>query len=170
MKQLILKLLILSVAWIACVNYSYANTIHMECAEVTIHYKMGDVQLTPISKHFAGIAGAKWTGEDILWGALDDLGLDEFAKLSLFLNGGKIAPASQFSLNQLKHSNILVRYYPAENTPDKTQQRRIDWLADQINESVGYKAEVKTFVENNYVDESGNLRSVRDLCALWDKR
>jgi hypothetical protein len=161
MKQLMLKFLILSVAWMG-----YVEANDLQYADVTIHYRIGNFHLTPISKHCACKAGVKWTAQDILLGAIDDLGFDEFAELSLCINGKQITPNSQFTLAQLKHSNIVVSYNPVENRPEKINQRRMAWLADQIvgeGKHLVWNRAISHFVENNYMDESGKLTSLKAL-------
>lgn len=167
MKQLMVKYLILSVAWMG-----YVEASNLQDADVTIHYRIDKVHLTPRSKHYVGVVGVTLTGQEILLGAIDDLGFDEFAKLSLCLKGKKMARNSQITLAQLKHSNLVVSYNSAENTPEKIKQRRMAWLADQIvgeGKHLVWNRAISHFAENNYMDESGKLRSLRALRELWDK-
>lgn len=118
--------------------------------------------------------GKTRTVEEILDIVIDKFDLNDFVRLHLWAGTEKVDDDHTFTMEELcRIGRLAIDYRINENTLDRIKARRINWIIDQIagphTDAWGNRAQwerIRAIVEKNLVDESGGLRSLRELRDL----
>lgn len=109
---------------------------------------------------------------------IDRLGLNEFVTLSIFNDQGEEVTTSKLLISDLQNATLNATYNPNNNTPEKIQNRRIEYVIDDVIKNYidptklskwkrrDYRELIKNSLKNNYLDEQGKPRLFKELEKL----
>jgi hypothetical protein len=101
---------------------------------------------------------------------IDKLDLNEFATFRVHNDQEEIT-TSEILLSALNKATLTVTYNPKDNTPEKIQKRRINWIIQKITnvaessvwERRADREMLRKTLAKNYFDANGNPKSTEEL-------
>lgn len=109
---------------------------------------------------------------------IDRLGLNEFITLRIFIDQDEEITPSELLISSLQNTNLTITYDTEDNTPEKIQNRRIEYVIDDVIKNYidptklskwkrrDYRELIKNSLKNNYLDEQGKPRPIQELKEL----
>lgn len=102
---------------------------------------------------------------------IDRLDLNEFVTLRIFNDLDEEITTPEILISSIHGTNLNIIYDPDDNTPEKIQNRRIEWVIEKITgissscawERRADRELIRERLMNNYFNEHGNPKSYKEL-------